>query len=129
MIFVDTSAIAALLIKNDSNHILSVNILKDLTEQGAELIISNFIVAETYNLLSARTHPGIARRWFLSNPWNVEPVTDIDEKRAKNIIEKYEDKDFSYTDATSFAMIERLKIGKAFTFDHHFEQYGVLTVT
>lgn len=37
IVFVDTSAIAALLIKNDSNHLLSVDILKRLTEQGAEL--------------------------------------------------------------------------------------------
>ncbi|MDN5312685.1 MAG: uncharacterized protein PWQ68_1658 [Thermoanaerobacteraceae bacterium] len=128
IVFVDTSAIAALLIKNDSNHLLSVDILKRLTEQGAELIISNFIVAETYNLLSARTHPSLARRWCLTNTWNVESVTDADEKSAKSIIEKYEGKDFSYTDATSFAMIKRLNIDRAFTFDHHFEQYGILTI-
>ena len=125
IVFVDTSAIAALLIKNDSNHVLSVNILKDLTEQCDELIISNFIVAETYNLLAARTRPDIARRWFLGNTWSVEPITNPDEKKAKSIIEKYEDKDFSYTDATSFAIMERLKITKAFSFDRHFEQYGI----
>jgi predicted nucleic acid-binding protein len=51
-----------------------------------------------------------------------------DEKSAKSIIEKYEGKDFSYTDATSFAMIKRLNIDRAFTFDHHFEQYGILTI-
>lgn len=70
-VFVDTSAIAALLIKSDSNHFLSVDILKALTEQGAELVISNFIVAETYNLLSARTYPALARRWLYSQTFFV----------------------------------------------------------
>jgi predicted nucleic acid-binding protein len=35
-----------------------------------------------------------------------------------------EDKDYSYVDATSFAVMERLGIETAFTFDRHFEQYG-----
>ena len=36
----------------------------------------------------------------------------------------YDDKDFSFTDCTSFVMMRRLKIVDAFTADHHFEQMG-----
>jgi len=124
-VFVDTSGIAALLIRNDTNHLLAEEILQDLINERAELVISNFIVAETYNLLAARTYPGLARQWLLTNTWNVEPVTARDEKEARHIIEKYADKDFSYTDAVSFAMMRRLNINAAFSFDHHFAQYGV----
>lgn len=48
-----------------------------------------------------------------------------DEGRARAIIRQYVDKDFSLTDAISFAVMERLGIGHAFAFDRHFAQYGV----
>ena len=47
-----------------------------------------------------------------------------DERRGRAILTQYDDKDFSLTDATSFAVMERLGITTAFTFDRHFAQYG-----
>ena len=44
---------------------------------------------------------------------------------AWQIILRYQDKDFSYVDATSFAVMERLGIRDAFAFDGHFEQYSL----
>jgi predicted nucleic acid-binding protein len=40
-----------------------------------------------------------------------------------------DDKDFTLTDATSFAVMERLGITYAFTFDHPFTQYGFIALT
>jgi uncharacterized protein len=51
-------------------------------------------------------------------------VTAEDELRTRQIIYRYDDKNFSLTDATSFAVMERLRITTAFTFDHNFAQYG-----
>jgi predicted nucleic acid-binding protein len=124
---VDSSAIAALLLENDRNHRAAVGVLRQLTEARAELVLSNFVVAETYNLLAIRAYPAKAREWFLANTWPVERVTSRDEKKAREIIENCADKDFSYTDATSFALMERLGFDAAFTYDRHFEQYGMLT--
>lgn len=126
-VFVDSSAIAALLLENDRNHRAAVGVLRQLTEARAELVLSNFVVAETYNLLAIRAYPAKAREWFLANTWPVERVTSRDEKKAREIIENCADKDFSYTDATSFALMERLGFDAAFTYDRHFEQYGMLT--
>ena len=47
-----------------------------------------------------------------------------DEERAKQILFQYTDKDFSFADAISFAVMERLTIRLAFTFDRDFAQYG-----
>ncbi|MGQ9512622.1 MAG: type II toxin-antitoxin system VapC family toxin [Thermodesulfitimonas sp.] len=125
--FVDSSAIVALLLKSDRNHQAAVKALRQLTEAKVELVLSNFVVAETYNLLAVRAYPAKAREWLLTNTWPVERVTGRDEKKARAIIEKYADKDFSYTDATSFALMERLGFDAAFTYDRHFEQYGIAT--
>lgn len=124
-VFVDSSAIIALLVKNDSNHEQAMEALSRMVRQGAELVMSNFIIAESYNLIAARVNSFKAREWLLANTWPVERVGRLDEKRALEIIRKYDDKDFSYTDATSFAMIERFAIDFAFTFDRHFQQYGI----
>ena len=47
-----------------------------------------------------------------------------DEQRAREIIFSQTDKNYTLTDATSFAVMERFGIGSAFTFDRHFAQYG-----
>ena len=54
----------------------------------------------------------------------VERVTARDERRAREIVFGYTDKDFSLTDATSFAVMERIRIGQAFTLDRNFVQFG-----
>ncbi len=126
-VFVDSSAIAALIIKNDKNHLKAVSVLKKLTDSQAELILSNFVLAETYNLIAARTYPVKAREWLLSNTWSVERVSASDEKEALAIIQRYADKGYSYTDATSFSFIKRLDFNMAFTFDRHFSQFGIPT--
>jgi uncharacterized protein len=51
-------------------------------------------------------------------------VRATDEASAKQILFRYDDKDFSFTDAISFVVMERLGIRTAFTFDRHFAQYG-----
>jgi predicted nucleic acid-binding protein len=38
--------------------------------------------------------------------------------------QRYRDKEFSFTDRTSFALMERMRITTAFAFDIHFRQYG-----
>ena len=48
-----------------------------------------------------------------------------DEERAKQILFQYTDKDFSFADAISFTVMERLGIRLAFTFDRDFAQYGL----
>jgi predicted nucleic acid-binding protein len=51
-------------------------------------------------------------------------VGESDETRAEYILSHYDDKAFSYTDALSFAVMERLGRHAAFSLDRHFAQYG-----
>ena len=50
------------------------------------------------------------------------------EDAAWEILERHEDKRWSYVDATSFALIERDGGGEAFAFDAHFARSAGLRV-
>jgi predicted nucleic acid-binding protein len=60
---------------------------------------------------------------------HIERVTEQDEEEAFAIIDRYADKDFSYTDATSFAIMQRLGISVALSYDRHFTQFGFTQAT
>jgi predicted nucleic acid-binding protein len=127
-VFVDTSAIYALVDRDDARHPDARRAFRSLKASRAEPVITNFIVAEVHALLLGRLDAGLARRWLLGNVWPVERVTESDEARAVEIIARYEDKTFSYTDATSFAVMHRLGLRRALAFDRHFRQFGFETV-
>jgi uncharacterized protein len=55
-------------------------------------------------------------------------ITETLEKAAWEIFEKHADKGFSFTDCTSFALMEAEAIRNVFTFDQHFSQYGFESV-
>ena len=123
-VLVDTSAVYGLLDRGDACHQAAKDSLENLKRTRSEPLLTNFLVAECHALCLARLGAGVARRWLLTNVWTVERITPDDEAAAREIIRKYTDKTFSYTDATSFAVMERLGLRTAFAFDPHFRQYG-----
>ena len=123
-VLVDTSAIFALLDRSDTLHPAAQDVLADLRRRRISPLLTNFIVAESHALLLNRLNADIARRWVLGNAWLIERASEGDEARARAILRQYSDKTFSYTDATSFAVMERLGVKAAFAFDPHFRQYG-----
>jgi len=124
-VLVDTSAIFALLDRSDIRHPAARDVLNDMRRRRITPLITNFIIAETHALLLNRLNADIARRWVLSNAWPIERASEDDEARARTILRQYGDKTFSYTDATSFAVMDRLGLNTAFAFDPHFRQYGL----
>ena len=51
-----------------------------------------------------------------------------DEVSAREIIFRYKGQNISYTDATNFAVMKRLGIGKAFSFDSQFSTVGFIKI-
>lgn len=121
---VDTSAVYALIDRSDDWHEKAKNLFKKLSEKDVDLILTNFILAETHALILSRIGHELAREWVKNLVWKIERVKEEDEKRAREIIIAYKDKSFSYTDATTFAVMERLKLNVALAFDNHFTQFG-----
>lgn len=131
-VFVDTGALFALFNQRDAHHADAEFILTRDRRVRRSFITSNFVVAETHALMLRRAGREPAFQFLqgiLSSATVIERVTEDDEERTLAILMQYDDKDFSYTDATSFAVMERLNIDTAFAFDRHFAQYGFRTLT
>ena len=131
-LLLDSSAYFALLDQDDAYHSQALAIRDRLITEGWRLFSTSFILAETHALLLNRLSQRIATKFLQDmkkSTTRLVWVTPADVQRAKAIIYQYEDKDFSLTDATSFAVMERLGITTAFTFDRHFAQYGLNILT
>jgi len=126
VIFVDTGALFAVANAKDKDHQKAKDFLTRLAEEKVILLVTNFIIAETYTLMLRKIGRDKAIEYVekLRNTAEIERVSEEDENKAWQIILRYQDKDFSYVDATSFAVMERLGIRDAFSFDEHFEQYS-----
>ncbi len=106
--------------------------LRRLTEQRCRLFTTNFVVAETHALILTRvgrTNAREALRLIDAGSETVIRISVDDERRARAILDRDQDKTFSLVDAMSFAVMERMGITDAFAFDRHFAQYGFRLVT
>lgn len=124
VVFVDTGAFYAAINRNDENHREAAALFRNATKEEWRLVTSNFVVAETHALILSRLGRDLAVAWLRSIPASVVRISKADEEKVLRIIFGYRDKEFSYCDASSFALIERLRIREAMAFDSHFEQYG-----
>ncbi|MFQ6055261.1 MAG: type II toxin-antitoxin system VapC family toxin [Methanosarcinales archaeon] len=128
-IFVDTGAWYAMFDSYDSNHEYATQFVRS---SQYRMVTSNYVVAETINLAVNRSTHSIAveigENLYDESVVILIRVTENDEKNAFELFKKYKDKGFSFTDCTSFVLMERLGLINAFAFDKHFKQYGMFTV-
>lgn len=125
LIFADTSAWYALVDKDDQDHRAAKAFVRELT---LPLITTNFVVDETITLLRYRLGHKVAadvgRKLWEEEPAQLVFIDRDTERRAWNLFLKYGDHKFSFTDCTSFVIMEQLGITQAFVFDQDFESYG-----
>ncbi len=113
-------------------HQTAQQIQQLLIAQRWHLFTTNFILAETHALLLTRLGSQIALRVLLKidrSNTTIVRVNAADERAARALLQKYDDKAFSLTDALSLVVMDRLTISHAFTFDRNFTQYGLPVLT
>ncbi len=127
-VFVDTSAWLAVYDDRDERHRDAEHLTDRLKTLRAGLLLSDFVFAETLTLIRYRVgHPAAVRFGRLVLESRLAELVDVDEplrRRAWNIFQRYDDKDFSFVDCASFAIMESWGLKTAFAFDRHFAQYG-----
>lgn len=131
-VLVDSSVFLSLEDPAEEAHTDVRDTLQDLVQSRTRLVSTNFVFDESYTLILTRLGRHRAVAWgdrFLEGKLiELLRVGEDHERRAWEIIRSFDDKDFSYTDATSFAVTESLGIEEAFSLDHHFRAYGRLRI-
>jgi uncharacterized protein len=130
-VLVDTGGFYAALNRRDAFHREAARLFRRARRDRWFLFTTNFVLAESHALILARM--GRDQAWsflqaILTGSTNLIRAEEADERRARAIIEQYQDKEFSYCDAVSFAVMERLDIREALAFDDHCRQYGQFTI-
>ena len=120
---VDTGAWYALADRRDPDH---EDVALCLHERAGRLLTTNFVFDESVTLIRYRLGSGaFGERLLSGGAARMVAVTRRDETRAWEIFTRYRDKSFSYTDCTSFAVMQRLGIETAVAIDDDFRSFGL----
>lgn len=124
-LFVDSSVWFAAAVAKDRDNARAIAILSGIED----FVTSDHVIVETWLLLNSRYSR--YRRSAAEQFWkeirrggvHIETPKAADMDAATIIGELFPDQEFSIVDRTSFAMMERLGITKAASFDAHFAIY------
>ncbi len=127
-VFVDTAAWLALLNKSDALHERAKQTRDKLVAGRRQFLLSDYIVVEIANALSRIPFRKAAVQiiTLIQTSANIR-VAEVDKEifsEAWKLYTERLDKEWSFTDCTSFVVMKRLGLTDAFTSDHHFEQAG-----
>jgi len=95
----DSSAILALLDADDADHERAVAIAGQIASERRPSFITNYIEAEAHALLLRKLGRALAREWLLTGGLPVIRVLPKEEDRAREIVARHSDKDWSRCDA------------------------------
>jgi len=127
-VFVDTSAWYALSDTGDANHRIATGFLKQAMADYKSLITTNHVIGETYTLMRFSLGHSLTIEFLnrLRQSSRVERIFIPPklEDEAYSLLEKYNDQEFSFVDASSFIAMRTLGIKDAYSFDRHFVAAG-----
>jgi len=130
-LFVDTAGWTMLADENDPQHRTARTFRDDWLASAGMLVSSDFVMDETLTLIRVRLGLDAAERWWdqvEGSPrvrW--EWIDPARAEKARHWFFRWRDKDFSFTDCSSFVVMKERRIRAALTNDHHFAQAGFET--
>jgi predicted nucleic acid-binding protein len=131
-IFVDTSAWYPLADRGHPDHAAVADVMAERIRDGARVVTTNLVVAETHALLLRRGGREAALRFLTevrSDPLVVETSTpDLEGRAIAEWLVRYDDQNFTLTDAVGFVVMENRGIRDALALDRHFAIAGFVTL-
>lgn len=128
--FVDTSAFLAVLDGNEQNHAAAATTWRALVESDEPLIVTNYILVETFALTQNRLGMEAVRA-FQTDVVPLLKIHWIDEAGHAAAVEALlaaNRRQLSLVDCTSFEIMRRLGLKRVFAFDEHFAEQGFICV-
>ena len=126
MIFVDSSFWIGLSDELDGRHAEATDLLR--RHDRTQLVTTNHVLGETWTFLRRRHRHAVAMK-FLDRVDNADRV-DVKfvspelERDAWGWLRRHDEREYSFVDATSFALMRRLAVREAFAFDGNFAAAG-----
>jgi uncharacterized protein len=131
-LFVDTAGWMACADSADPAHVRCCAARDGALEAGQTLVTTDFVVDETLTLLRIRLGLSAAETWWQqvdrSPRLRWERIDSDRFEKARHLFFQYRDKDFSFTDCTSFVTMREVRLTLALTTDRHFRQVGFQVV-
>ncbi len=132
VLFVDTSGWVSVLDPKDKYHAQAADFFRHALSTYSALVTTNLVIAETYiNIRRSSNHEkAIAFLDLIEESRRIRCIWSDDELEmsAREVLRLYRDQDFSYTDAVSFAVMQRDGIRDVFAFDRHFRAMGFVVL-
>jgi hypothetical protein len=131
-LFVDTSGWYACASETDRAHATARSARDAWLDGGGLLVTTDYVLAETLTLLRRRLGLAATETWWehvQATPrlrWEWVGMERVEKARA--MFFHHRDKDYSFTDCTSFVVMKELKLKQALTTDKHFAQAGFQVV-
>lgn len=125
-IFVDTSALVALLNRDDEHFVAARDAWAALLHREQPLVTSNYVVVESAALVQRRM--GMAALAALTDrllaPVAVRWIDETAHRAALAAVLAAGRRRLSLVDCTSFEVMRSLGVTQAFAFDRHFAHHG-----
>ncbi len=125
-VYIDTSALYAVLDRDDDHHPQAAAVWSRLLEERATLVVSSQVLVEIWALTQHRLGMDAARALAdaVEPVLSVEWVSREDHEAGRSAVLAANRRDLSLVDCTSFVVMRRLGLNRAFAFDHHFSEQG-----
>jgi len=131
-LFIDTSGWYVLALSSAPQHRKASEALRSRIKKGGRVVTTNLIIAETHALLFRRINRNVAltfvREVRRSPNIVISSSPDYEDSAVTDWLDKFDDQDFSFTDAVSFAVMSDRGIREALALDHHFAVAGFTVV-
>lgn len=127
-VFGDTSFFFALVAKRDAAHRPATAAYEKLLRGGGRVVTTDYVIDEMLTLTKARIDATTSLTWLdrleRSDAIDLEAINSEQFLASKLYFRRHSDHGYSFTDCTSFVVMDDLGVRAALTTDRHFKEAG-----
>jgi uncharacterized protein len=124
--FADTSALFAVMDRDDRNHEVAVRAWERLLSEDARLLVTNYVLVESFMLIQRRLGMAALRAFAIEAlpALEIHWLSAEEHTTALQALITADRRRLSFVDCASFVAMRGLGVRHAFTFDRHFFEQG-----